>query len=51
MIMNPELLFRYAESNQQDIRIGGIDVRNDLFFMALEKSMMCSDNPQARMLF
>ena len=51
MIMNPELLFRYAESNQQDIRIGGIDLRNDLFFMAFEESMVRSDDAQVRMLF
>ena len=51
MVVDPKFLFRYAKSNQKNIRIGSVDVRNDLFFMALEKSMMCSDNPQARMLF
>ena len=51
MVMDPKLLHGHAESDQKDVWIGGVDLRNNFLFMAFEESMMGSDNPQAWMLF
>jgi len=51
MLVNPEFLLRYTEGDEQNVWIGGIYVGDDVFFMALEESMMGSNNPQAWMLF
>jgi len=51
MLVNPEFLLRHTKSDEQNVWIGGIYVGDDFFFMALEESMMGSNNPQAWMLF
>ena len=51
MVVNPEFLFGNSESNEQNIWFGGIYVGDDVFFMSLEKAMMCSDDSQCWMFF
>ena len=51
MVVNPEFLFWYSKGNEQNVWFGGIYAGNDIFFIAFEEAMMCSDNSQAGMLF